>query len=222
MKNQVIPFLAPDLMMEDHHMADIDHHYCRLLRSDSTMKARFSQILGAASALAVCAPQSEVLADEIFLQLEGHKGDSVAPNHKEEIEILTFSMGHARPFTTVVGGGEGVGSPHPNFSDIQVQATMSSLSPKLAELCATGKSIPRAKLSVQTLTTSKESKDYYKVELEGVRITSFQTSAQTGNARPSESFSLSFTKIAWTFVPLSTTQKEGRSGFDLTTGKATP
>jgi type VI secretion system secreted protein Hcp len=208
-------------MVVDHQVTRIDHHHPALLGFYLTMKARFSQILGAASALAVCAPQSEALADDIFLQLEGLKGDSVAPKHKEEIEITAFSMGHARPFTMVVGGGGGTSSAQPSFSDIQVQAPMSSLSPKLAEFCATGKSIPKAKLSVQTLTTSKETADYYKVELEGVRITSFQTSAQAGSAKPIESFSLSYTKITWIFVPLNTTQttqKEVKEAFDLATG----
>lgn len=184
------------------------------------MKARFSQILGAASALAVCAPNVEALADDIFLQLEGYPGDSVAPNHKQEIEIMAFNMGHARPFTVVVGGGPGTGSAQPNFGDIQVQAAMSSVSPKLAELCATGKSIPKAKLSIQTLTTSKESKDYYTVELEGVRITGFQTSAQARDTKPTESFSLSFTKITWFFTPLDGIQKPVKTEFNLATGKS--
>lgn len=204
-------------MVEDYHLTQVDHHHASLFSYDTTMKARFSQIMGAASALAVCAPQSEALAEDLFLKLEPLQGDSVAPNHKGEIEILSFSMGHSRPFTTVVGGGGGSGAAQPSFSDVHIQATMSSLSPKLAELCATGKTVPTAKISIQPTSTSKEPKDYYTVELKDVHITSFQTSAQTGGSVPTESFSLSFSKITWTFQPNIASEKT-EAAFDLKVG----
>lgn len=187
-------------MVEDYHFAQVDHHHASLFRYDTTMKARFSQIMGAASALAVCAPQSEALADNLFLKLEGLKGDSVASDHKDEIEIVAFSMGHSRPFVASAGGAGGSAA-RTDFSDIHLQARMSSVSPKLAELCATGKAIPSAKLSVQTLKASKELADYYQVDLEEVHITSIQTSASDGGSRPAESFTLSFNKITWTYKP---------------------
>ncbi len=163
------------------------------------MKVRFSQIMGAASALAACASPSEALADDLFLKLEGVKGDSVAANHKDEIQILSFSMGHSRPFDASAGGG--AGSSKPSFSDLNVQSTLSSASPKLAELCAIGKSIPTAKLFVQGTSGSKAPGDYYVVELEEVHITSFYTSASASGSKPTESYSLSFSKISWTYKP---------------------
>jgi type VI secretion system secreted protein Hcp len=203
-------------MAEDHQFPQVDHHHASLFSYDTTMKARFSQIMGAASALAVCAPQSEALADNLFLKLEPLQGDSVVPNHKGEIEILSFSMGHSRPFTTIVGGGVGNGAAQPSFSDVHIQAPMSSLSPKLAELCATGKAVTSAKLSVQTRSTSKDLVDSYVVELKDVHITSFQTSAEAGGTVPTESFSLSFSKITWIFHPPN--GSEEKAAFDLKTG----
>jgi type VI protein secretion system component Hcp len=69
------------------------------------MKARFSHVLGTASALAAIAPLSKVSAD-LFLKLDGIVGESLDKVHKDEIQVQSFSLGVSNTGSSqVIGGG---------------------------------------------------------------------------------------------------------------------
>lgn len=186
------------------------------------MKARFSQIMGAATMVAVAAPPPDANAGDIFLKLTNLTGDSVSTNHKGEIEIESFSMGHSRPFS--LSGAAGASASKPSFADVSVQGRLSSVSPKLAAFCASGAVIPTATLSVQKATTSGKLEDYYQVTLTDVHVTSISTEASDGDGRPLERFSLSFSKVEWVYKPAvadnKTTAAPVKTTFDLATNKA--
>ncbi len=163
------------------------------------MKARFSQLMGAATVLAIAAPQPDANAGDIFLKLSNLPGDSTSTKHKDEIEIESFSMGQSRPFS--LSGAVGTSASKPTFADVNVQGRLSSASPKLALFCASGTLIPTATLSIQKATTGGKAEDYYQVTLTDVHVTSISTEASDGNGRPLERFSLSFSKMLWVYKP---------------------
>jgi type VI secretion system secreted protein Hcp len=99
------------------------------------MKARFSHVLGTASALAAIAPLSKASAD-LFLKLDGIVGESLDKVHKDEIQVQSFSLGVSNSGSTQVGGGAGAG--RASFSDLSLSATLSKASPALALACASG------------------------------------------------------------------------------------
>jgi len=130
-------------------------------------------------------------AVDFFLKLDGIPGDSVDRDHKDEIEILSFSWGVQQTGTSGGGGGGGAGKAV--FQDFHFASSFSKASPQLFLSCASGKHIKMA-----TLVGRKggdKSVDFYKVTLTDIIISSYQSSGASGDSLPTDSFSLNFAKI---------------------------
>src|SRR5688572_15175109 len=89
-------------------------------------------------------------AVDMFLKLDGIKGESKDEKHKDEIEILSFSWGMTN--TPVLGGGGGSGKV--SFHDISLVTRLSKASPQLLAACAGGTNIVSATLYVRDSATS--------------------------------------------------------------------
>ena len=131
----------------------------------------------------------------IFMEYDDIEGESTAEGHEGQIDILSFSWGvsHAAP----AGGG---GALVPQFNDLVITKRTDKSSPLLMLSTASGKQHPRV---VLTLTREGEPKGgYYTITLEEVLVTSFQTSGNAGDDRPTESLSLNYTKIKFEYTPM--------------------
>ena len=133
-------------------------------------------------------------AVDMFLKLDGIKGESKDEKHKDEIEILSFSWGMTN--TPVLGGGGGSGKV--SFHDISLVTRLSKASPQLLAACAGGTNIVSATLYVRDSATSTN--DYYQIKLENMQISSLkQSGAKTAGTasddRPTEEVAFSFAKI---------------------------
>jgi type VI secretion system secreted protein Hcp len=72
---------------------------------------------------------------------------------------------------------------------------MDKSTPKLAEHVCKGKVS-----KIDAFTIKQNGKDYHRIELENILVSSFQTSGGgSGNDRPMESLSLNFTKIEFKY-----------------------
>lgn len=103
-------------------------------------------------------------AYDAFLKIEGVEGESV--DHAREIEIFSFSWG-ASSSSSAVGGGSGKVS----VQDIFVTKELDKSSPKLMEACLTGRTLPRATI---TIYRSGERRPFCTIELGNVSISSVQ------------------------------------------------
>ena len=154
------------------------------------MKLR-SLLVCAGLLLAVVPTRSAV---DYFLKLEGIPGESVAEGHKDEIEIYSFSFGATQTGGTTGGGGAG----KVVFTDISFTKPVDKSSPQLYLQCAQGKHIPTAILYGRK--AGERPTDYYIIKLTDVLISSVQTSGASGGDRPTESLSLNFTKIEFSYA----------------------
>ena len=127
---------------------------------------------------------------DYFLKLDGIEGESTDRQHKDEIEILSFSWGEVQEGDTSGGGGGGTGKVI--MQDFHFTANFSKASPALFVTCATGKHIKQGVLIGRTDRKGQE--DFYKVTLTDVLITSYQTGGSTESV-PTDQFSLNFAKI---------------------------
>ena len=133
-------------------------------------------------------------AFDAFLKLEGVPGEATATGHKDEIDIESFSMGIARPAAT---GGTQTG--RAQFTDISFSHQLDKASPLLMLRCAQGTHIPTAILTCRTVGARQD--DFYIIRLTDVVVTSVSISGFTGGDRPTESFSLSYARIEWEYIP---------------------
>jgi type VI secretion system secreted protein Hcp len=133
------------------------------------------------------------MAVDMFLKLDGIKGESVDLGHKDEIEILSFSWGVNQQGSHGGGGGGGAGKV--SMSDISFSHTYDKASPVLMSSCCSGKHIPQATLSVRKAGSTQ---DYLKYKLSDLLISSYQLQGNSGEA-PTENVSINFSKVEITY-----------------------
>ena len=153
------------------------------------------------------------MAVDMFLKLEGVKGESLDDKHKEEIEIHSFSFGVQQVGSSASGSGSGAGKA--SFQDIHFTKAADVASPVLLEKCATGKHIPSALLTVRKAGGKQE--DYYKIKLTDLLVSSL-TNSGMGNEAPIEQVSLNFSSIHFDYFPQKADGSLGgvsKGGWDL-------
>lgn len=136
------------------------------------------------------------MASDYLLMIDGIKGESSDSKHAGEIEIDSFSWGCSNAGSHSGGGGGGAGKV--SFQDVHFTTKVSIASPKLVLHCATGQHIKKAVLTVRK--QGKDQQEYYKVTLEDILVSSYQSGGhEGGDSRPTDQFSLNFTKIKFEY-----------------------
>jgi type VI secretion system secreted protein Hcp len=131
------------------------------------------------------------MAVDIFLKLDGIKGESQDSKHKEEIDVLSYSFGASQAGTMSYGGGGGAGKV--SFQDLSFTHRVDKSSPALFLHCANGAHIKEA-----TLTNRKAGKDaqeYLVIKLSDILVSAVQLGDSSGSELPMESVSLNYSKI---------------------------
>jgi len=143
------------------------------------------------------------MAVDMFLKLDGIKGESHDHKHKDEIQILSWSWGVSQTGTFGEGGGGGAGKA--NFHDVSFTKNVDSSSYNLLKHVATGKHIKEALLTVRK--AGDKPLEYLKLKMTDCLISSVTNSGHSGDII-SESLSLNFAEFEYTYTP----QKADGSG----------
>src|SRR5882724_7629013 len=131
------------------------------------------------------------MAADMFLMLDGIKGESSDDKHKGEIDIESFSWGLAQQGSGQRGTGSGTGKV--DVHDINITKRVDKSSPTLQLACANGKHITKGKLTLRK--AGENPLDYLTVDLESILVSSYQVSGSNGGGIPSESIALNFVKV---------------------------
>lgn len=137
------------------------------------------------------------MASDYLLELDGIKGESGDGTIKDALEIQSFSWGASNPTSIASGGGGGGGKV--SFQDLHFTSTVSKASPLLLLFCANGTHIKKATLTVRK--QGGEQLVYYKISLEDLVVSSYQTGGSNGSGEMHDQCSLSFTKIKFEYKP---------------------
>ncbi len=137
------------------------------------------------------------MASDIFAKIGDIKGESVDDKHRDEIDVSSFSWGVTQTGTLAFGGGAGAGKAQ--FSDFSFTTNTSKASPKLFLACASGEHIKDATITVRK--AGERPLEYIVIKMNDVLISSYQTSGSSGQDRPTESISMAFAKIEFTYIP---------------------
>ncbi len=126
------------------------------------------------------------------------KGESLAEGHKGSdgwMEIGSVQWGVGRAINTPVGAASKREASAPRVSEITVTKLMDSTSPLLAQEALIGKAVT-ANIEL-TETGADKLNTYLTINLTNTMISGYSMSS--GGDRPSESLSLNFTKIEFTY-----------------------
>lgn len=125
------------------------------------------------------------------------KGNSTVEGHTDWIELSSLQIGVGRAISSV-GGSSDRETSNPSFSEVTCSKQTDIASPELFMQAVCGKSLGKAEVHfLNTGGADKKQQVYLKIELEAAMISSY--SASSGGDRPSESFSINFSKISYQY-----------------------
>ena len=135
---------------------------------------------------------------EFFLELNGIRGESLDPVHKEQIEVLAWSWGASNSGTTHMGSTGGTGKA--NFQDISLTKWIDKSTPLLMQNLANSKHITTGKLYVNSGTD--KGTDFLIIEMTDILVTSQSMGGSGGEARLTENITLNFAAFKLTYQQL--------------------
>ena len=165
------------------------------------------------------------MAVDMFLKIDGIKGESQNEKHKDEIFISSFSWGESQNVTRHDHASAGVGKV--SMQDFHFTMETQSSSPDLFLACATGRHLQKVELSLYDVA---DRVPFLKIRLEDCIVSSFSVDSSgldggssapappaksSGGDRPTESLSLNFSKISWTYTPQ---LADGSAALPITSG----
>jgi len=133
------------------------------------------------------------MASDVYLQIDGVTGESNDSAHKGWIEVQSIDWGLVQPTGDAVSTAGGHTVARAVFDAIRITKLIDLASPKLMELAAQGKTIPKAKIEFFRSDGTGPIK-YYEVNLEHVLVSSNRKSLTGGLLV--DQFTLRYAKIS--------------------------
>ncbi len=135
------------------------------------------------------------MAVDMFLKLDGIKGESKQTGHKDEIDIYSWSWGLTQSGSWSMGGGGGSGKV--NVSDLSVSKKLDSSTAKITATACKGDHIATGVLTCRKAGGTQL--EYLKIELTDIIVTGIQTSGAGMGDEVMETLSLNFGQFKCTY-----------------------
>jgi len=161
------------------------------------------------------------MAIDVYLQIDGIKGESMDDKHKDWIECTSVSWGVTQPRSATASTGGGHTAERCEHQEIALTKLADLASPILLQTCSAGKTIPKAKLEFMRADGQGERIKYFEIELENVLIGGISPSVAEGSIIQ-EQVGLKFSKIKWKYTQQKVTGGAGGNtsgGWDLAANK---
>lgn len=137
------------------------------------------------------------MAVDMFLKLEGIKGESQDSKHKDEIDVLSWAWGMRQAGTMARGGGGGSGKVE--IQDLNITKTVDKATPSLMLNCCNGKHIKEGFLTVRK--AGETPVEYLKITMTDVLISSISSGGHTDADQLTEQLSLNFASFKTDYQP---------------------
>ena len=163
------------------------------------------------------------MAFDSFIKIDGIPGESLDDKHKDWIEVLSFDHMMDQPASATASSAGGATAERVNHGTFNFVHHLDKASPKLYEACCTGKHIKE--VTFELCRAGGDKLKYMEIKMEQVLVSSVtKAGSSTGEGSfPSESVSLSYGKIKWTYTQQKRQDGTGggnvSAGWDLTANK---
>ena len=144
-------------------------------------------VLAPAWMLGALLPASAPAAVDMFLEVDGLRGETQDSKYKDAIDVLAFSWGVSN------------NSNKPNFQDVSATKYVDRTSPELLELVASGRMVATARLTVRK--AGENPIDYLRYCFTGLRFDSVQSGGSGGEDRLTENISFTYSTIVERYTP---------------------
>jgi len=163
------------------------------------------------------------MAADIFMKVDGVKGESTDDAHKDEIEVLSYNFGITQPASMTASSAGGGTTGRAQFHDMTITKEIDSSSPKLKDLCATGKHINSCVLTLRRDAGDGKKVEYMKYTLTNSIVSQYSVGGGANGALPVETVGFNFGSIQYEYTPQKRAGGAGGGkvpgGFDLQKNK---
>jgi type VI secretion system secreted protein Hcp len=139
------------------------------------------------------------MAIDVYLRIDGIKGESADSTHQGWIEVATAQWGVTQPKSATASTGGGHTAERCEHTSLSISKLADISSPLLMQNCSAGRTIPKAKLEFMRADGQGERVKYYEVELENVLIGSMIQVVHEGDVLH-DSIGLKFSKVLWKYT----------------------
>jgi type VI secretion system secreted protein Hcp len=161
------------------------------------------------------------MAIDVYLQLDGIKGESNDDKHKDWIECRSAVWSVLQPKSATASTSGGHTAERCEHGDLVISKLADLSSPILLQTCSAGRTILKAKLEFMRADGQGLRIKYYEVELENVLIGAVVPSIQPGQILI-EHVSLKYAKVKWKYTQQKVSGGAGGNvagGWDLATNR---
>ena len=161
------------------------------------------------------------MAIDVYLYIDGIKGESTDDRHKDWIECKSVSFGVEQPKSATASTGGGHTAERCEHRDIVISKLADLSSPILLQTCSAGRTIPKARFEFMRADAQGERVKYFEIEVENVLIGAVAPSVEEGDIL-TEDVALKFSKIKWKYTQQKITGGAGGNtsgGWDLAANK---
>lgn len=136
------------------------------------------------------------MAVDMFLDLDGVKGESLDKAYAGKIDILGWGWGITNTGTLHHGSGGGAGKA--NFENLSITKFVDAASANLMLFCANGKHFTKGKIIVRK--AGEKALDYLTVEMKKVMVVQYTTGGNGGDERLTENIVLNFQEVKVEYI----------------------
>lgn len=161
------------------------------------------------------------MALDVYLQIDGIKGESADSAHQGWIEITSAQWGVKQPKSATASTAGGHTAERCEHRSLSITKLADLASPVLMQTCSAGRTIPKAKLEFMRADSDGKPVKYYEVELENVLIGSMDQAVHEGSVLL-DSIGLKFSKVQWKYTQQKIAGGAGGNtagGWDLSTNR---
>lgn len=133
----------------------------------------------------------------IYMNFDGIEGEATQQDHKKWIDVLSLSWGSGRGISTAYDAAQNREASEPLLSEVTIVKEFDAASPQLVTEASTGSEGNAVKIDITT--TGSPSFVFCNYTLSNALIDSYSVS--TSGDRPTESVSISYTKMEFKFTP---------------------
>jgi type VI secretion system secreted protein Hcp len=139
------------------------------------------------------------MASDIFLKIDGIKGDATDVDHQNEIEVVSWSWGVSEEL--IREGGLGIVGGKPKVGDFVIGKQLDKASPDILRACLTAKHIKEVVLTQRRAGAG--TLNFLTITLNDVLISNVNDIEPNAASKPTESVVFGFfAKVIYEYVPL--------------------
>jgi type VI secretion system secreted protein Hcp len=136
------------------------------------------------------------MAENMWIKMDGCKGEATDDKHKEEIDVDSYSWGMSHP---VDPGGTGQSAGESTATQLVVSKTVDKATPNLMKFCMNAKSFPTVVLTCRK--RGENPIEYMKITMKNAIVASVQDSGSGDGSPAQESVSFAFTAVEVEYTP---------------------